>query len=224
MGPAQPAAHRGDREPRRRGRGERRRPASSRSRSRSCTPTRGDDVDHRGHRARSGDDRAGADPRGRAARARVRRPDRTGPRSCSASASSTGAPATAGPTRCCGWPAGGCRPSRAGPTRSCRRSTSTTPRPRRWPRSACPTGIYNVVDDEPLTRRDYLAAFSRGVRARHSSGPLPAWVLRSVAGPVGGARSSRRSGCRTEQFRDDDRLEPRVPERTGGLGARGGAP
>ena len=28
-----------------------------------------------------------------------------------------------------------------------------------WPRSRVPTGVYNVTDDEPLTRGAYLEAF-----------------------------------------------------------------
>jgi len=44
-----------------------------------------------------------------------------------------------------------------------------------------PTGIYNVVDDEPLRRGDHLAA----VAAAYGLGklrPLPTWLLRAVAG------------------------------------------
>ena len=44
-------------------------------------------------------------------------------------------------------------------TRTCRRSTPTTSPARSSPRSTRPAGIYNVVDDEPLTRREYLDAF-----------------------------------------------------------------
>jgi nucleoside-diphosphate-sugar epimerase len=49
-----------------------------------------------------------------------------------------------------------------------------------------PTGLYNVVDDEPLTRRGHLAAFSAAYglpRLRI----LPAWMLRMVAGRSAGA-------------------------------------
>lgn len=49
-----------------------------------------------------------------------------------------------------------------------------------------PTGIYNVVDDEPLTRRDYLAVIS-GAFGLPKLRPLPAWMFRMVAGRTAGA-------------------------------------
>lgn len=44
-----------------------------------------------------------------------------------------------------------------------------------------PSGIYNVVDDEPLTRRDYLDAFARAFDLP-KLWLTPAWLLRLVAG------------------------------------------
>src|SRR5262249_59682283 len=43
-----------------------------------------------------------------------------------------------------------------------------------------PAGVYNVVDDEPVTRREYLDAFSEAFRVRKLR-PLPTWL-----GEVGG--------------------------------------
>jgi nucleoside-diphosphate-sugar epimerase len=46
---------------------------------------------------------------------------------------------------------------------------------------AAPTGLYNVVDDEPLTRGEYLdlLASALGVKRPHL---MPGWMLRAVAG------------------------------------------
>jgi nucleoside-diphosphate-sugar epimerase len=61
---------------------------------------------------------------------------------------------------------------------------------------AAPPGVYNVVDDEPLRRRDLLAlvAEAAGVpRVR----PLPSWTVRAAAAPVRAlARSQRVSAGR----------------------------
>jgi len=48
---------------------------------------------------------------------------------------------------------------------------------------AAPPGIYNVVDDEPLTRRAYLDAFSQAfdLPRLHAT---PGWLLKVLAGPV----------------------------------------
>jgi len=46
-----------------------------------------------------------------------------------------------------------------------------------------PAGIYNVVDDEPVTRRAYLEAFSRAfdLPRLHAT---PGWLLKVLAGPA----------------------------------------
>ncbi len=46
-----------------------------------------------------------------------------------------------------------------------------------------PAGLYDVVDDEPLTRAALLAALSRAV-GRRSAFALPAFVWRALAGPL----------------------------------------
>jgi nucleoside-diphosphate-sugar epimerase len=58
-----------------------------------------------------------------------------------------------------------------------------------------PAGIYNVVDDEPLRRRDLLAvlAAAAGVpRVR----PLPTWATRAAASPVRALARSRKVTAR----------------------------
>jgi nucleoside-diphosphate-sugar epimerase len=44
-----------------------------------------------------------------------------------------------------------------------------------------PAGIYNIVDDEPVTRREYLDAFSRAFALPHLHS-TPGWLLRTVGG------------------------------------------
>lgn len=46
---------------------------------------------------------------------------------------------------------------------------------------AAPPGTYNVVDDEPLTRRDYVDAFAAAFDL-HKLGLTPTWMIRLVAG------------------------------------------
>lgn len=49
-----------------------------------------------------------------------------------------------------------------------------------------PTGVYNVVDEEPLTRREYLDAFSDAFRLKRLH-PVPSWLLRTVGGKAAAA-------------------------------------
>jgi nucleoside-diphosphate-sugar epimerase len=46
-----------------------------------------------------------------------------------------------------------------------------------------PTGIYNVCDDEPLTRRDALDAFSTAFDLKKLR-TNPAWLMKLLAGPA----------------------------------------
>jgi nucleoside-diphosphate-sugar epimerase len=65
---------------------------------------------------------------------------------------------------------------------------------------AVPTGVYNVTDDEPLTRRDHLAAFGAafGVKAPK---PTPARLVKLLGGPSAeGLLASQRVSNR--KFRD----------------------
>jgi nucleoside-diphosphate-sugar epimerase len=72
-----------------------------------------------------------------------------------------------------------------------------------------PTGIYNVVDDESLTRRQVLEAFS----AAFHKGKLhttPTWMVKLAAGPASGALvNSQRVSNR--KFRDATGWAPQFP-------------
>jgi len=70
-----------------------------------------------------------------------------------------------------------------------------------------PSGTYNVVDDEPLTRRDYVGAFARAFGLRRLRF-LPEPVVRLATGPAGLVlgRSQRVSNLR---FRDATGWAPR---------------
>lgn len=72
-----------------------------------------------------------------------------------------------------------------------------------------PTGIYNVCDDEPLTRRDALDAFS----AAFGLGRLrtnPSWMMRLLAGPAAASliASQRVSN---QKFRTETGWTPKYP-------------
>ena len=56
-----------------------------------------------------------------------------------------------------------------------------------------PTGVYNVTDDEPLTRGDYLAAFGAAFGVKPPK-PTPARLVKLLGGPGADGRWSRRSG------------------------------
>lgn len=72
-----------------------------------------------------------------------------------------------------------------------------------------PTGIYNVCDDEPLTRRDALGAFSAafGLKRLRTN---PAWMMRVLAGK---AASSLIASQRVSngKFRDATGWSPNYP-------------
>jgi nucleoside-diphosphate-sugar epimerase len=73
-----------------------------------------------------------------------------------------------------------------------------------------PTGVYNVVDDEPLVRRDHLAAIS----AAYGLGrlrPIPGWMLRVAAGRSAAAALIASQRVSNEQFRATTGWEPRYP-------------
>src|SRR5256885_8671997 len=44
-----------------------------------------------------------------------------------------------------------------------------------------PAGIYNAVEDEPVTRRDYLDAFTAAFGIRKLR-PMPTWLVRLTSG------------------------------------------
>jgi nucleoside-diphosphate-sugar epimerase len=72
-----------------------------------------------------------------------------------------------------------------------------------------PTGIYNVCDDEPLTRREVLDAFAAefGTGRLHTN---PSWLIRLLAGAAAGAlTSSQRVSNR--KFRTTTGWAPKYP-------------
>jgi nucleoside-diphosphate-sugar epimerase len=74
---------------------------------------------------------------------------------------------------------------------------------------AVPTGVYNVVDDEPLTRRAYVDAFAAafGTKRLHIT---PSWLMRRMAGPAAaGLVASQRASNR--RFRESAGWAPEHP-------------
>jgi nucleoside-diphosphate-sugar epimerase len=74
---------------------------------------------------------------------------------------------------------------------------------------AAPSGIYNAVDDDPVTRCEYLDAFSDAFELRKLR-PAPAWLLRLTSGSAAQAviRSWRVSN---RKLRDATGWSPRYP-------------
>jgi nucleoside-diphosphate-sugar epimerase len=72
-----------------------------------------------------------------------------------------------------------------------------------------PSGIYNAVEDEPVTRRDYLDAFSAAFGVRKLR-PMPTWLVRLTTGSAAAAviRSWRVSN---QKLRDATGWSPRYP-------------
>jgi nucleoside-diphosphate-sugar epimerase len=63
-----------------------------------------------------------------------------------------------------------------------------------------PGGVYNICDDEPVTRREYLDAFSAGF-GLHRLHRLPLWPLRIRAGYAARVLTLSQR-CRNQRFRD----------------------
>src|SRR5947209_16679816 len=72
-----------------------------------------------------------------------------------------------------------------------------------------PAGIYNAVEDEPVTRRDYLDAFTAAFGIRKLR-PMPTWLVRLTSGSAAAAviRSWRVSN---KKLRDATGWSPRYP-------------
>ena len=72
-----------------------------------------------------------------------------------------------------------------------------------------PAGIYNAVEEEPVTRRDYLDAFTAAFGIRKLR-PMPAWLVRLTSGSAAAAviRSWRVSN---KKLRDATGWSPRYP-------------
>jgi nucleoside-diphosphate-sugar epimerase len=75
-----------------------------------------------------------------------------------------------------------------------------------------PAGVYNVVDDEPLRRRDLLAVLAEAAGISRVR-PLPSWTVRAAAAPVRAiTRSQRVSAARFRALG----WQPTVPSRRDG--------
>jgi nucleoside-diphosphate-sugar epimerase len=72
-----------------------------------------------------------------------------------------------------------------------------------------PAGIYNVVEDDPVTRREYLDAFSAAFGVRKLR-PTPTWLVKMTSGAAAAAviRSWRISN---RKLRDATGWSPRYP-------------
>jgi nucleoside-diphosphate-sugar epimerase len=75
-----------------------------------------------------------------------------------------------------------------------------------------PAGVYNVVDDEPLRRRDLLAVLAAAAGVPGVN-PLPTWIVRTAAAPVRALTRSQR--VTAERFRTLG-WRPTVPSRRQG--------
>ena len=82
---------------------------------------------------------------------------------------------------------------------------------------SAPTGVYNVSDDEPLTRREYLDAFSAafGLRKLRIG---PSWLMRLVAGKASRVVTASQR-CRNERFRRATGWAPKYPSAREGWAA-----
>jgi nucleoside-diphosphate-sugar epimerase len=72
-----------------------------------------------------------------------------------------------------------------------------------------PAGIYNVVEDDPVTRREYLDEFSEAFGVRRLR-PMPTWLVKLASGSAAAAviRSWRVSN---EKLRDATGWTPKFP-------------
>ncbi|MGQ0803590.1 MAG: NAD-dependent epimerase/dehydratase family protein [Actinomycetota bacterium] len=84
-----------------------------------------------------------------------------------------------------------------------------------------PTGIYNVGDDEPLTRRDYLDAFREafGLGWLFSS---PSWLMRLIAGKASKVLTASQR-CSNRRFREATGWAPAYPSAREGWAASAAA-
>jgi nucleoside-diphosphate-sugar epimerase len=80
-----------------------------------------------------------------------------------------------------------------------------------------PTGVYNVSDDEPLTRREYLDAFSAAFGLRKLA-IVPGGVFRVVAGKAARALTASQR-CRNARFREAAGWAPQYPNARKGWAA-----
>jgi nucleoside-diphosphate-sugar epimerase len=82
---------------------------------------------------------------------------------------------------------------------------------------AVPTGIYNVVDDDPLTRREALDTFAAafGTKRLHLN---PTWAMRLLAGAASEVFTASQR-CTNRKFRDATGWSPTFPSQREGWAA-----
>jgi nucleoside-diphosphate-sugar epimerase len=73
-----------------------------------------------------------------------------------------------------------------------------------------PSGIYNVVDDEPAPVKEWLPAYAEALGARPPR-RLPAWVGRMAAGKFTAAMSTELRGASNEKAKRELNWAPRHP-------------
>ena len=73
-----------------------------------------------------------------------------------------------------------------------------------------PTGVYNIVDDDPALVRDWIPSFCQAVGAPK---PLrvPAWLARLVAGTYGVLTMTSAEGASNERAKQQLGWTPRYP-------------
>ncbi|MCI0346357.1 MAG: DUF1731 domain-containing protein, partial [Chloroflexi bacterium] len=82
-----------------------------------------------------------------------------------------------------------------------------------------PTGVYNVSDDDPLTRREYLDAFAAAF-GLHKLRIAPSWLIRLLAGKASRVLTASQR-CRNARFRDATGWAPQYPSAREGWAAAG---
>jgi nucleoside-diphosphate-sugar epimerase len=82
---------------------------------------------------------------------------------------------------------------------------------------AAPSGLYNVVDDDPVTRRDYLEVFA-GAFDLPKLRLTPSWVLRLAVGSSAGALTASQR-VSNHRFRGATGWEPAYPSAQQGWAA-----
>jgi nucleoside-diphosphate-sugar epimerase len=83
-------------------------------------------------------------------------------------------------------------------------------------------GIYNIVDDEPVTYRDHLPEFARLLGAKPPR-RVPTWPVRLVAGRVAVQAVTEQRGASNAKAKRELGWRPRYPSWRAGFAAEFGA-
>jgi NAD dependent epimerase/dehydratase family enzyme len=73
-----------------------------------------------------------------------------------------------------------------------------------------PSGEYNVVDDEPLTAKEYAIAMTKAIRAPRPWS-MPTWIFRVVAGRGPTSYILRSQRVSNARFKEATSWAPRYP-------------